>query len=155
MIGLLIVSSRSEADEVAIRPNDSYFELLEQRIFDVQFSCRCKVLQTFSTIIGGSNCLPLVRRFNMLRLACDRLQDKTSFVRKRACLLLKDLIESHPFVLDGGDLDMDFFKLQSEKIQGELNVCILRSLFFCPLLVSSFSASSSFEGKTSTNRTFP
>jgi condensin complex subunit 1 len=57
-----------------------------------------------------------------VQLACERLEDKTSLVRKEAIRLLAKFIETHPFWLDGGSLDADLFQKNLAAIQEHLEV---------------------------------
>ena len=54
-------------------------------------------------------------------MAAERVMDKSSNVRRKAIQLLGDLLKTHPFGVDGGELNLTFFKTRLADIERLLN----------------------------------
>lgn len=104
---------------------------LEERLLDMSSYCRARTLKTFCYLsdvssddnIGSGarrNAIPLLRRPMVIDGAIGRLFDKTSNVRREAIRFLCKVVETHPFWLDGGVLDLAFFKKRLEAIDQKL-----------------------------------
>lgn len=110
-IGLLYVAANkpgkeSSADAEAV--SRSLFNILIERILDVNSFVRAKVFGAFS-VICTAGCFPAARISTLLVAASERLRDKTSIVRKKSLTFIADLVRNHPFSLDGGELDIAAF----------------------------------------------
>lgn len=57
----------------------------------------------------------------MLELAAERVMDKSSNVRRKAIQLLGDFLKTHPFGVDGGELNLTFFLGRIADIEKILN----------------------------------
>lgn len=71
--------------------------------------------------MSRAQAIPLLRRHHLIHLTIERLSDKNSNVRKRAIQLLSEFIKTHPFELDGGELNSSFFKQKLVDIEKELS----------------------------------
>lgn len=75
---------------------DEFLENLLLHINDVSAHVRAKVLQIW-THMKEENAVPLSFQHKVLSETVDRLEDKTSSVRKNAVLLIKSFLERNPF----------------------------------------------------------
>lgn len=66
------------------------------------------------------NAIPIQRRRKVTDLVIGRLLDKTSIVRKESIRLLARFVETHPFWLDGGSLDV---KLLQDRLAEHKKLC--------------------------------
>lgn len=64
------------------------------------------------------------RRHTLGTIAIRHLEDKTSSVRRYAVRVLTKLIQTHPYTMYGGLLDMDEWKERYEELQSQLSVSI-------------------------------
>lgn len=68
-----------------------------------------------------SSSIPITKRPKLLDLAAERVMDKSSNVRRKAIQLLGDFLKTHPFGVDGGELNLTFFKTRLADIERLLN----------------------------------
>lgn len=62
------------------------------------------------------------RRQKLVELTINRLMDKSSYVRANAIKVLTKFIETHPFVMDGGELSLSLFESKHQAITERLEV---------------------------------
>jgi condensin complex subunit 1 len=62
------------------------------------------------------------RRQRLVDYTIGRLEDKSSFVRANAIKLLTKFVETHPFVMDGGELQLSFFEKKYAEVTEKLEV---------------------------------
>ena len=107
---------------------------LEERVLDVSSYCRARALKTLCYLcdismdetalqqgLARKNAIPLPRRHHVVEAAIARLKDKASLVRKEALRLLSKIVETHPFWLDGGVLDLGLFRNTCRLIEQQLS----------------------------------
>lgn len=109
----------SEDTDSAKRQMDSLFDVLEERFRDVNSYVRVKVLQVFGYLCE-LKAVFLTRRYDLLELILDRLNDKSSHVRRKAIQNLIVFIRTHPFSKDGGELKHSFFVKKLEELTDKL-----------------------------------
>ncbi|KAH6595136.1 hypothetical protein BASA50_006122 [Batrachochytrium salamandrivorans] len=116
LIHLYLVNDPSEA---AAKSLHSYYDILEERLRDVNYYVRTKVLQVIMRLserrkdAPAVTDIPLDTRHQLVALAIDRLHDKASIVRKNAIKLLAHFIETSPFIAieeDQGRLSLRYFE---------------------------------------------
>lgn len=100
-----------------IRTRESLLDILIERVHDVNYYTRANVLKIW-THLQESHAIPMKRFLNTIELAQDRLQDKTSIVRKQAMVLLKTLVELNPF---HSNLNSFNFKEMNKELNEEYN----------------------------------
>lgn len=98
------------------RVRDSMLDIIVERTHDIVHHTRAHVLKIWASLLD-SNSVPVRRYGTVCEIALDRLNDKTSSVRKNAVSLLSSLIENNPF---SGDLDITIFELNKTR----LNACL-------------------------------
>ncbi|KAK9712483.1 condensin complex non-SMC subunit Cnd1, variant 2 [Basidiobolus ranarum] len=124
IIGSTILNlSTLEQNEVQHKQVEHYFDVLEERFKDVNSICRCKILQVCISLCEGKAKFPK-RRARLVDLVIGRLKDKSSNVRKNAIKALTKLLETHPFYLDGGELELESFQEKFESVTEMLNAII-------------------------------
>lgn len=75
---------------------DEFLEDLLNHLNDVNSYVRSKVLQIWNEMkVEGA--VPLAWHLKVIRMAVERLEDKTATVRKNAVTLLKSFLETNPF----------------------------------------------------------
>lgn len=100
---------------------ESLFDLLEERVLDINPFCRCRALQAL-TNIAGLDYKFTKRRPHITELAVQGTKDKSSFVRRNALKLLSKLISTHPFgLLHGSQLTLKEWEKRRDMIQSELD----------------------------------
>jgi condensin complex subunit 1 len=106
---------------------DEFLEDLLNHMMDVSAHCRSKVLQIWLHL-KANNAVPLAWQYKVLHEAVERLEDKTSLVRKNAIALLKAFLEHNPF---SGKLTVEELRVkydeENEKLQQlrtKMVVCI-------------------------------
>jgi condensin complex subunit 1 len=96
---------------------DEFLEDLLNHIMDVSAHCRSKVLQVWLNL-KVNNAVPLSFQYKVLQETVDRLDDKTSVVRKNAIALFKAFLEHNPF---SGKLSVEElnvkYEAENEKLQ--------------------------------------
>ncbi|OMJ13613.1 Condensin complex subunit 1 [Smittium culicis] len=100
-----------------------YFDIIEQRFGDSHYIVRAKVLQVCQLISTGKAKFPK-QRPRLMDLAISRLEDKASNVRRNAIKAILMFLETHPFNLDGGELDLVSLNSKVENISNKLQVII-------------------------------
>lgn len=119
-IGNVIVFLKNQKEEnnknTSNNSRDSLFDLLQERVYDVNSFVRSNVIKTFCYVLS-QNSIPLNLIVNIAGLAVDRLNDKSSSVRKESLKLLILLLEINPF---GCELDIKIYENQYNKLKEEL-----------------------------------
>jgi len=90
---------------------DEFLNDLLSHIMDVSALVRSKVLQIWSHM-KEINAVPLAFQHEVLRLAVERLEDKSSIVRKQAVILIKSFLENNPFA---AKLSLEELKIKHEQ----------------------------------------
>ena len=90
------IYSADNLDEGSKESRDQYLECLQDHIHDVNAHVRSGVLQAWNKLCSNKF-IPLNRQYALLRLVVDRLQDRSSNVRKQAIQLLTALLQFNPF----------------------------------------------------------
>ncbi|RKP07607.1 chromosome condensation complex protein, partial [Thamnocephalis sphaerospora] len=98
-----------EPDETHAKQIEAFFDIIEERFRDTNSFCRCKVLQVCGKLCDGRAKFPK-RRQRLIDYTISRLEDKSSHVRANAIKVLTKFIETHPFVMDGGELNLELFE---------------------------------------------
>lgn len=119
---VLIEISKTEEDlERHNSQIQSLFDLIEERVLDINPYCRCRALQAL-TSISELDFKFTKRRSHIAELAVQALKDKSSLVRRNAIKLLSRLISTHPFgLLHGTQLTLKEWKKRRDLIQAELD----------------------------------
>lgn len=125
VLGKLIIDlqTRDDRDEQSATSSKNLFGALEERMRDVNAFVRCKVLAMLGELCRV-HAIPVNRRTAIMELAIGRVRDKSSNVRKRAIQLLAEFVRSHPFGVDGGELNIDFFTDRLKVIEDMLSSLI-------------------------------
>lgn len=87
---------------------DSLFDILDERKHDINSFTRSKVLQIWCSIASTKK-VPFPQLGRVARIGVDRLNDKSSHVRKYAIQLLYTLIQYNPL---SSNLQIDLYKQQ-------------------------------------------
>ncbi|KAK9763414.1 condensin complex non-SMC subunit Cnd1 [Basidiobolus ranarum] len=116
-----------EQNDLQHKQIDHYFDVLEERFRDVNSICRSKVLQVLSILCESKAKFPK-RRPRLVALVISRLEDKSSNVRKNAIKTLSKLLETHPFLIEGGELVLDTFQGRLNQIDRELKEIVIPSI---------------------------
>lgn len=99
----------------------SLFDLLEERVLDINPYCRCRALQGLTNICELDFKFTK-RRAHMTELAVQALKDKSSLARRNAIKLVSRLISTHPFgLLHGTQLTLKEWEKRRDMIQAELD----------------------------------
>lgn len=122
VIGVLIyyLMTQEDRSESIKAQTKSLFLALEERFHDVNSFVRSKTLQV-SCDLAKSSSIPITKRPKLLELAAERIMDKSSNVRRKAIQLLGFFLKTHPFGVDGGELNLGFFKTRLADIERLLN----------------------------------
>lgn len=122
VIGVLIyyLMTQEDRSESVKAQTKSLFSALEERFHDVNSFVRSKTLQVCCDLAKSSS-IPITKRPRLLELAAERVMDKSSNVRRKAIQLLGDFLKTHPFGVDGGELNLSFFKSRLADIERLLN----------------------------------
>jgi condensin complex subunit 1 len=102
LIIMLSKQSGDERSELAKNHIDVFFDVLQERMLDVNQYCRCRVLQVYFRICDLEEKFPK-RRQKIAGLAAQSLDDKSSNVRRNAIKLIGKLVSTHPFTVHGGE----------------------------------------------------
>ncbi|OLY84655.1 Condensin complex subunit 1 [Smittium mucronatum] len=100
-----------------------YFDIIEQRFADPHYVVRAKALQVCQLIGTGKAKFPK-QRPRLVDLAIGRLEDKASNVRRNSIKALLVFLETHPFNLDGGELDLNILNDKVNFITNQLQAII-------------------------------
>lgn len=107
--------------ERAMSQINGLLELISERALDVNPFCRCKVLQTFSSVCELDIKLTSHRPM-MTTIAVNAIQDKSGHVRRNAIKLLSRLISTHPFgQLHGSQLRLSEWEERLAAVNKEIN----------------------------------
>src|SRR6186713_2129944 len=98
LIVMLSKQSGEERSELSKNHIDVFFDVLEERMLDVNQYCRCRVLQVYVRLCDLDEKFPK-RRQKIAGLAAQSLDDKSSNVRRNAIKLLGKLVSTHPFTV--------------------------------------------------------
>jgi condensin complex subunit 1 len=109
----------AEETDSARRQVDSLLDILEERFRDVNSYVRAKVLQVFG-FLCELKAIFLRRRYELLELVLDRVNDKSSHVRRKAIQNLIVFVRTHPFSKDGGELRRSFFCKRLDELSATL-----------------------------------
>ncbi|KAG0021464.1 Condensin complex subunit [Entomortierella chlamydospora] len=126
VIGNLIayLSDVEQTDQVK-NQIDGFFDILEERFMDTNSYVRTKLLQ-----IAGQLCDLRVkfpkRRQRLTELVIGRLSDKSFWSRKQAIKTLVRMIETHPYSMHGGELDLEEWEIQYTEVTDELKAMITK-----------------------------
>lgn len=87
----------------------SLINVLFERILDTNSFVRTKTLSLLSSLCteGRMNAGMVDALWNA---SADRLKDKASNVRRRALIVLSEILKKHPFSFDGGQLNLQTFR---------------------------------------------
>src|SRR5271156_447475 len=126
--------SRQEQTETIKAQVDSFFDLLEERVLDINPYCRSKLFQVYGRLLryrirmGNSNLTSSLpskfpkRRQRLCELCVRSLQDKSSHVRRNVIKVLSKLISTHPFaLLHGGQLSYPEWHERLEAVNMQIN----------------------------------
>ncbi|KAF9195978.1 Condensin complex subunit [Haplosporangium sp. Z 11] len=124
VIGHLIayLSEAEQTDQVK-NQMDKFFELLEERFLDNNSYVRTKVIQIVGTICDLRVKFPK-RRQRLTDLVVGRLSDKSFWTRKQAIKTLVRMIETHPYSMHGGELDLEEWENQYTEVTDELKAMV-------------------------------
>lgn len=128
VISSILQSAPADSENFS-QQSDSFLRIIEERFQDINSFVRCKVLSICISLCK-SNKIPLSKRSHWIDLTIDRLNDKSSNVRKKAIQLLSSLLVTHPFALDGGELDITIFNDQQSLINNDTEESILRKRYY-------------------------
>ncbi|KAI1319898.1 Condensin complex subunit [Mortierella claussenii] len=126
VIGNLIayLSEVEQTDQVK-NQIDGFFDILEERFMDNNSYVRTKLLQ-----IAGQLCDLRVkfpkRRQRLTELVIGRLSDKSFWSRKQAIKTLVRMIETHPYSMHGGELDLEEWQIQYTEVTEDLKAMITK-----------------------------
>lgn len=91
-------------DEEQKETRDEFLEDLLHHLNDISGYVRSKVLQIWNEM-KTEEAVPLTWQLKVVRTAVERLEDKTTLVRKNAVQLLKSFLETNPFAAKVCKLD--------------------------------------------------
>lgn len=106
VLGNLLIKLREQASEAQVR---GYLGAIEERLLDVNAFVRAKALATLGEACKAS-VLPPSRRPAITERCLERLMDRSAAVRKKSIQLLGDLVRTHPFGVEGGELRQSHFE---------------------------------------------
>ncbi|KAF9352012.1 Condensin complex subunit [Mortierella sp. NVP85] len=124
VIGNLIayLSEVEQTDQVK-NQIDGFFDVLEERFMDNNSYVRTKLLQVTGQLCDLRAKFPK-RRQRLTELVIGRLSDKSFWSRKQAIKTLVRLIETHPYSMHGGELDIQEWDAQYTQVTEELKAMI-------------------------------
>lgn len=98
LMGEIIISELTSEDlsEELKETRDDFLEDLLSHLQDISAHVRSKVVQIWMRL-KTENSVPLSWQHRVLEVAVERLEDKSSMVRKNAIILLKSFLEHNPF----------------------------------------------------------
>ncbi|XP_066028149.1 condensin complex subunit 1 [Pocillopora verrucosa] len=105
------VLSKEDLDDAAKKLRDQLLDKMEDHIHDVNAYVRSKALHIWLELCK-KEAIPLSRQPHLLELVINRLQDKSSIVRKNAIQLLKTFLICNPF---GAQLPLDHLRQNLSK----------------------------------------
>ncbi|KAK9496127.1 armadillo-type protein [Lipomyces doorenjongii] len=117
---ILDLSRQEETMETHKTQINSFFDVLEERILDVNPYCRSKAIQVLFKLCDLETKFTQ-RRQQITDLVIQSLEDKSNNVRRHAIKLLSRLISTHPFsLLHGGQLPLKEWKDRLDNVNAEL-----------------------------------
>ncbi|KAG0090671.1 Condensin complex subunit [Podila epicladia] len=126
VIGHLIayLSAEEQTDQVKNQV-DSFFDILEERFMDSNSYVRTKLIQVVGNLCDLKSKFPK-RRQRLTELVIGRLSDKSFWTRKQAIKTFVRLIETHPYSMHGGELDLEDWEIQYTEVTDELKAMITK-----------------------------
>jgi len=126
VIGNLITYlSEVEQTEQVKNQIDGFFDILEERFMDTNSYVRTKLLQVACNLCDLRVKFPK-RRQRLTELVIGRLSDKSFWTRKQAIKTLIRMIETHPYSMHGGELDLEEWEVQYTEVTDELKAMITK-----------------------------
>ena len=106
-VGFIISDKLTSAsgEEGADQQVDSLLDVLLERFRDNNAFVRSRILQITARLAEARH-IPLQYRADFVALSTGRIKDKSSIVRKNALQTVSLLLRTHPFLKDGGKLDL-------------------------------------------------
>ncbi|TKA73932.1 hypothetical protein B0A49_04759 [Cryomyces minteri] len=121
LIAMLSKQEGEERSETHKGQINAFFDVLEERLLDINPYCRCRAIQVYVKLCDLETKFPK-RRQTAAELAARSLEDKSSNVRRNAIKLLGKLVSTHPFgVLHGGQLSFKEWDARLRAVDAELN----------------------------------
>ncbi|KAF9583373.1 Condensin complex subunit, partial [Lunasporangiospora selenospora] len=120
-----LIAYLSEAEQTDLVKNqiDGFFDILEERFLDNNSYVRTKLLQIAGNLCDLRAKFPK-RRQRLAELVIGRLSDKSFWSRKQAIKTLVRMIETHPYSMHGGELDLEEWEEQYRQVTDELMAMI-------------------------------
>ncbi|KAF9276148.1 Condensin complex subunit [Mortierella alpina] len=103
---------------------DGFFDILEERFMDNSSYVRTKLLQVVAALCDLRK-FPK-RRQRLTELVIGRLSDKSFWTRKQAIKTLVRMIETHPYSMHGGELDIDEWETHYREVTDDLKAMITK-----------------------------
>lgn len=107
----------SEMRVLSTSSRDILFNMMEERIHDINSFARSHVLKTWHGLCE-QGAIPLKHLKSVTHLTVDRLHDKASTVRKSSIQLLSLLLECNPYM---GNLQRKFYVDKLKHLECEMN----------------------------------
>ncbi|KAK5018293.1 condensin complex non-SMC subunit Cnd1 [Cryomyces antarcticus] len=121
LIAMLSKQEGEERSETHKGQINAFFDVLEERLLDINPYCRCRAIQVYVKLCDLETKFPK-RRQTAAELAARSLEDKSSNVRRNAIKLLEKLVSTHPFgILHGGQLSFKEWDARLHAVDAELN----------------------------------
>ncbi|KAI9242455.1 MAG: armadillo-type protein [Podila humilis] len=126
VIGHLIayLSAEEQTDQIK-NQIDGFFDILEERFMDNNSYVRTKLIQIVGNLCDLKSKFPK-RRQRLTELVIGRLSDKSFWSRKQAIKTFVRLIETHPYSMHGGELDLEDWEIQYTEVTDELKAMITK-----------------------------
>ncbi|KAG0240937.1 Condensin complex subunit [Actinomortierella wolfii] len=115
--------SQQEQTDLVKNQIDGFFDILEERFMDVNSYVRTKVVQVVMKLCDLKTKFPK-RRQRLTELVIGRLSDKSFWTRKMSIKCMVRLIESHPYSMHGGELDLEEWEAHYTQVTEELKAMI-------------------------------
>ncbi|KAF9428681.1 Condensin complex subunit [Podila epigama] len=126
VIGHLIAYLSNEEQTEQIKNQiDGFFDILEERFMDNNSYVRTKLIQVIGNLCDLKAKFPK-RRQRLTELVIGRLSDKSFWTRKQAIKTFVRLIETHPYSMHGGELDLEEWEIQYTNVTDDLKAMITR-----------------------------
>ncbi|KAK9377461.1 armadillo-type protein [Lipomyces chichibuensis] len=120
---ILDLSRLEETMETHKTQINSFLDVLEERILDVNPYCRSKSLQVLFKLCDLETKFTQ-RRQQITDLVIQSLKDKSNNVRRHAIKLLSRLISTHPFSLGSGQLSLKEWQDRLDNVNAELKALL-------------------------------
>ncbi|KAG0004923.1 Condensin complex subunit [Entomortierella chlamydospora] len=128
VIGNLIAYLSDVEQTVQVKDQiDGFFDILEESFMDINSYVRTKLLQIVGQLCNLRVKFPK-RRQRLTELVIGRLSDKSSWTRKQAIKTLIRIIETHPYSMHGGELDLEDWEIKYMEMTDELKDMIASPL---------------------------